>query len=390
MAMTIEAHKASRPVTVLHAVEDLKVGGMERVIASIVTRLNPARYASRVLCVTRGGAVADELSRKGVPVTVLGLDNYHRPGQLLSLYRWLRKNPCHILHSHGYFAGVFARIAGFPTGIPYIVTHVHSAYIDYKTRHRSMEKLLSFRTDRIICVSRTVQDWVVDAVGIDRGKTVVVYNGPGFDPEGWPDESVSLTRRRACGIQDGDTVFTIVASLTSNKGHHVLLESFSGLLAAYPDATLLVVGDGPLRSELEDRARQMAINRKVIFTGLQTDVMAWLGISDVCLLPSQFREGLGLALIEAMAAGLPVIGTRIGGIPEVITDDENGLLVPPGNTEALTHAMMRMARDRDSRIRMGRRGREIYEEKFSLSGMIRNIEAVYEGLQEFRDRAVRS
>lgn len=253
-----------------------------------------------------------------------------------------------------------------------------------------MEKLLSLRTDRIICVSRTVQDWVVDAVGIDRRKTVVVYNGPGFDPEGRPDESVFLTRRRAWGIPDGDTVFTVVASLTSNKGHHVLLESFSGLLAVFPGATLLVVGDGPLRSELEARARLLAIDRKVIFTGLQNDVEAWLGISDVCLLPSQFREGLGLALIEAMAVGLPVIGTRIGGIPEVITDGENGLLVPPGNTEALTHAMMRLARDRDSRIRMGRRGREIYEEKFSLTGMIRNIEAIYEGLQEISDRAIRS
>ena len=134
----------------------------------------------------------------------------------------------------------------------------------------------------------------------------------------------------------------------------------------------------------------MAVDRKVIFTGLQTDVMAWLGISDVCLLPSLFREGLSLALIEAMAAGLPVIGTRIGGIPEVIADGENGLLVPPGNTEALTHAMMRMVRDQDSRIRMGRRGREIYEEKFSLTGMIRKIEAVYEGLQEIRDLAVKS
>lgn len=386
----IETHKAGRPVTVLHALEDLKIGGMERVIAAIVTGLDPARYASRVLCVTRGGAVADELSRKGVTVTVLGLDNYHRPGQLLSLYLWLRKNPCHILHAHGYFAGAFTRLAGLLAGIPHVVTHVHSAYIDYKMRHRCMEKLLSFRTDRIICVSRSVQDWVVGAVGIDRGKTVVIYNGPGFDPEGQSDELFSLTRRHACGIPDGDTVFTIVASLTSNKGHHVLLKSFSGLLAAYPRATLLVVGDGPLRSELEDRARQMAVDRKVIFTGLQTDVMAWLGISDVCLLPSLFREGLSLALIEAMAAGLPVIGTRIGGIPEVIADGENGLLVPPGNTEALTHAMMRMVRDQDSRIRMGRRGREIYEEKFSLTGMIRKIEAVYEGLQEIRDLAVKS
>lgn len=372
---------------VLHAVEDLKIGGMERVIASIATGLDPVRYAPHVLCVTRGGAVADDLIGKGVPLTVLGLDNYHHPGQILALCRWLRRNPCHILHTHGYFAGVFARIAGIWTGVPHIIAHVHSTYLDYRRKHRLMERLLSSWTDRVICVSRAVQEWVVDAEGIDRGKTVVVYNGAGFETAVRPDASVVASRRRTWGIPEGDTVFTVVASLNANKGHHVLLESFRNLLAAYPDATLLVVGDGPLRTELETRARQLAIERKVVFAGLRTDVGACLEISDVVLLASQFREGLGLALIEAMATGLPVVGTRIGGIAEVIMDGENGLLVPPGNSEALADAMKRLAADRDSRIRMGKRGRGIYEERFSLPGMIRQIEAIYACLQGSCKRA---
>ncbi|MBN2438703.1 MAG: glycosyltransferase [Deltaproteobacteria bacterium] len=377
-----------QPVNVLHAVEDLKIGGMERVIASIVTGLDPVKYAAHVLCLTRGGTVADELIRQGVPVTILGLDNYHRPGQLLALCRWLRGNNCHILHTHGYFAGVFARIAGLWVGVPHIITHVHSAYVDYQSKNRCMEKVLSFWTDRVICVSRTVQEWVVEAERIDRGKTCVIYNGAGLNFPDRPNGFVSTALRRTLGIPDSDTVFTVVASLTSNKGHHVLLEAFKSVLAAHPDATLLVVGDGPRRTEIETRARQLAIDRKAIFTGLRTDIDALLGISDVCLLPSQFREGLGLALIEAMATGLPVIGTRIGGIPEVIQDGENGFLVPPGNPGALADAMIRIAKDRDLKIRMGRRGRQIYEEKFSLSEMIRQIETLYALLPEDQNHAL--
>jgi glycosyltransferase involved in cell wall biosynthesis len=127
------------------------------------------------------------------------------------------------------------------------------------------------------------------------------------------------------------------------------------------DATLLLVGDGPLRAELETQARQFLIDQKVIFTGMRTDIDELLNISDVCLLPTLVREGLGMALIEAMAAGLPVIGTEIGGIPEVITNGENGFLVPPGRPEALADAIMSIAKDKDLGIRMGKRGRQLYD-----------------------------
>lgn len=375
---------------VLHAVEDMKIGGMERVIASIANRLDPARYAVHVLCLARGGALADELVRHGVPVTILGLDNYHRPGQILLLYRWLRKHPCHILHTHGYFAGVFARIAGLIARTPRIVSHVHSTYIDYRKKHLCMEKILSLWTDRVICVSRAVQQWVVEDEGIDIRKTIVIYNGPDLNFADRSDESVAATQRRTMGIPGHDTVFTIVASLTSNKGHQILLESFRRVLASHPDSTLMIVGDGPLRTELEARARELSVDRKVIFVGLRTDVDALLRISDVCLLPSQFREGLGLALIEAMAAGLPVIGTSIGGIPEAIADGDNGFLVPPARAAMLAGVMMRIAKDRNLGIRMGRRSRQIYEDRFSPSKMIRRIETLYAGLLENEKHAVPS
>jgi len=369
------------PIRVLHAVEDLKIGGMERVIASIVTGLDPAKYDTQVLCLTRGGAVADALTGQGVSVTTLGLDNYHYPSHLLTLYRWLRGQKIQILHTHGYFAGVFARLAGLHAGIPQMISHVHSTYVDFRAKHLFMDRLLSYGTDRIICVSRAVQDWVVEGEGIRKGKTIVIYNGTAPFFVAPSSGSIPAFGRRALGIPEHDTVFTVVASLTPNKGHRVLLESFAALLEEHPNATLLIVGDGPLRNELEDRTRQGKIKSKVVFAGLKTDITTLHSMSDVGLLPSQYREGLGMALIEAMAAGLPVIGTNLGGIPEVIADGENGILVPPARVDHLANALKRLANDREARLRMGRRSRQIYEAKFTLDGMIRHIEALYASLQ---------
>lgn len=384
--MNSDAVHLNPSIRVLHVVEDMKVGGMERVIASIVTGLDPAKYVTQVLCLSRGGTVADELTGQGFSVTTLGLDNYHHPSQFLTLYHWLRGQKIQILHTHGYFAGVFARLAGLLAGIPLIISHVHSTYVYFRGKHLFMERLLSYWSDRIICVSQAVQNWVVEHEHIPRKKTVIIYNGIRPPSVATNNGTMSERERKIWGIPRGDAVFTVIASLTPNKGHRVMLESFASLLEDHPNATLLIVGDGPLRSELETRARQARIDNKTVFTGLRTDIDAVLSLSDVVLLPSQSREGLGMALIEAMSASLPVIGTNLGGIPEVIQNGINGFLVPTENPYALADAMFILANEANLRIRMGRESRRIYEERFTLSNMIQQIEELYEHLQENKGR----
>ncbi|HOK06802.1 MAG TPA: glycosyltransferase [Syntrophales bacterium] len=379
--MNLEYPKNScpNPIKVVHAVEDLKIGGMERVIASIVTGLDRNRFDTRVLCLTRGGAVADDLSRQGVNLTVLGIDNYHRPSQIFRLFRWLKRERCHILHCHGYFAGVAGRVAGLLARIPHMVLHVHSPYLDYQKKHLIMEKALSHWTDKIVCVSRAVQDWVLRAEEIDKGKTVIIYNGvkPSFTDTALISSNDLKDRFQ---IPKQDTIFSIIASLTANKGHEVLLEAFKIVSDSCRDTTLMIIGGGPMREKLDEKARRLKIDRKVVFTGEQKNIHDLLHIADICLLPSQFREGLGLALVEAMSRGLPLIGTDVGGIPEVISQGVNGLLVAPGDAEALAHAMLTLARDHALRKKMGAASRMIYEEKFTHDKMIKEIRALYDGL----------
>lgn len=370
--------KTCSKIKVLHAVEDLKIGGMERVIAGIVTGLNSTIFSSHVLCISNGGTVAEELTAQGIPVSILGLNNYHYPDQLWSLRHWLKKGDFHLLHTHGYFAGAFGRVAGLMAGVPCMIHHVHSTYHGYGHRHLLMERIISLRTDKIICISQAVQQWVVANENIPENKTVLIYNGVSshYGDRPKPDERVII--RKELGIPTEGVVFLVVASLVKNKGHDVLFRAFAAVHDVHKDATILVVGDGPERGYLERCSAALNLGNKIIFTGLQSEVISFLMAADVVVLPSIEREGLGIALIEAMAVGLPVIGSDLGGIREVIENGLNGLLVPPGDQNALAQAIIWMIEHPEERRAMGLKGKEKWAKEFTTAGMIEKLSRLYE------------
>jgi len=188
--------------------------------------------------------------------------------------------------------------------------------------------------------------------------------------------------RRSLGFESDAIVIAVVASLTANKGHDILFAAFQGVFRGRPSTRLLIIGDGPLREQLETAVRQLSIDQAVVFTGIRQDIFRLLQTADIFVLPSRDREGLGIAIIEAMATGLPVVGTDLGGIPEVIEDGENGFLVSPGNSGQLAEALKKLIDDREMRKDMGYRGRKRFEEKFTLQRMIRQIEELYDYLLE--------
>ncbi len=370
---------ANRPPKVLHIVEDLKIGGLEKVIASIVLHLNKTKYDAEVYSLVKGGAIADELTAKGIPVRVLGLDSYYNPFKVISLARRIRREAFHIIHSHGYFASTFVRLAAFMTHTPVMITHVHSAYVQFKKRNFMIDRFLSRFTDRIVCVSRAVQRFVVGTEGIAEQKTSVIYNGADVRFERQTREEITRQRQQ-WGIEQNDIVAIIVASLTENKGHTTLLAGFQKVSQSMPGLKLFVVGDGPLKEKLRSRSIEYHIDRNVIFTGEQhaDGVQKMLQISDIFVLPSLFREGLSIALIEAIGMGLPVVASDVGGNPEIVEDRRNGFLFQPGDTDGLARALETLIRDPDSRTRMGLESRKIYEQRFTLSSMVQQIESLYD------------
>jgi len=362
-------------LSVFHLVEDLKTGGAERVIADIVEGLDRKRFEARVWCLTRGGETADELLEKGVEVRILGIWSYHNPLNIIRLSRLLKKEKPDIVHTHGYFASVIGRLAAKKAGLPIIITHVHSTYWEYKKRHLLIERYLSRCTHRIICCSEAVKNFVTGHEKIKEDKTVVIYNGvdeerflPVQDP--WPP-------RARLGIDRESPVVGTVSSLTPHKGQKYLIQAAAKIREKYPATRFLIVGDGPLRRSLEEQALELSLQSSLIFTGARRDIPDLLSLMDIFVLPSSSREGLGIAIIEAMAMEKPTVATDIGGIPEVVQDGETGLLVRPGDSAALAKAIIELIDNPDRAKAMGKKGRNRFAQKFTRKTMLSKIEDLY-------------
>ena len=370
---------------VLHLVEDLGVGGLERVLATIVLGLDKRKFDVEVWCLAEGGEVAAELVQKGIKLKVLGLKGYYNPLKIIFLARLFTKSRIDILHTHGYFAGTFGRLSAILARTPIVIAHVHTTYYGFSRRNRYIEKFLSYFTDQIVCVSMAVQKFVVNVEKINPAKTCVIYNAATVSDS--PDLAERAENERLqLGITENDFVAISVASLTPHKGHHILLDAAGSVLREYPKFKLLIVGAGPLRNELETHAKKSGIFNNTIFTGLRENVFPLLKIANIFILASIEREGLGIALIEAMAAGLPVIGTRLGGIPEVVQENMNGILISPGNTHELALAIKMLMKNHGLREKMGNDGQRIYREKFTATQMIRNVESLYAECENLRLR----
>jgi glycosyltransferase involved in cell wall biosynthesis len=251
--------------------------------------------------------------------------------------------------------------------------------------------------DHLIAVSRAIVRKIEDE-GRVGAPISLIYNG--VDLSRYSAQAACPTLLKEYGIRDGDPIVGVVARLEPEKGHPTLLEAWPAVLAAVPNAHLLVVGEGSQRELLEAQAgslglldsshspapdmRQLAYesggpraNPSVIFTGRRDDVPAVTAALDVAVLPS-YREAQGLSILEAMALSRPVVASAVGGIPEMIDDGRTGLLVPPHDPGALAAAIVRLLGDVDFAARIGAAGHDLVHERFCVEGMVRAVETIYD------------
>ena len=364
-----------RPKKILHIVEDLGIGGLEKVVAAIAIGLDKKKYEIEVWCLTKGGDIADQLISKNINLKILGMNSYHNPFQIIKLFVNLKKSKFDIIHSHGYFASTFGRLAALLAGIPIKITHVHTTDFGFKKRNILIERLLSIFTFKIICVSDAVKQYVETYVGINNKKTCLIYNGC---YAGNLAKSDSKIARSLFGFSKENFIIITVGSLVQHKGHCILIDAVKILEKQYANLRLLIVGDGPLSGSIHSYIRKLQLTSKIILTGKKENVFGLLNLADIFVLASIEREGLGIALIEAMASGLPLIGSRLGGIPEVINHDVNGLLVRPGKPYELAESIEKIILNREMANKFGKQGKEIFKEKFTTHKMTRNLELLYD------------
>jgi len=317
----------------------------------------------------------------------------------LSLVKLIRTERPDIVHTHTAKAGALGRLAAFVCnmtrhdGQKCLVVHtfhgnVLSGYFGRATTTltRLMEQALARITDVIITISETQRREIVDKFRIaPTDKVAVVPLGLDFGEIQNSAEDRSI--RSELVIGSNDVVFGYVGRFVPIKDLPTLMSAFAIVIERVPSAKLLLVGDGDRRHEIESLAAGIRIGDAVRFTGWRRDIGRVYGGVDVVVLASR-NEGTPVALIEALAAGRPVVATRVGGVIDVVRDGETGLLVPPGNANALADAMIRLALSASERERMGAAGRRQMIDQFTSDRLVKNIDALYStALTRKRDRA---
>lgn len=364
----------------VHVVEALEMGGLERVVETLA-RLASPRFPSAVLALARDGQIAETLRRSGVPVRCLNLRDYY-PGSVVRVARALRASGADLAHTHGHFAGVAGRLAARLLGLPTVLHHLHTTDPTLRRRHIRLERLLGRGTHRVLCCSSAVAEHATRVLQLPAARLEVVWNGI----EAAPIVEAATARRRI-----GDPpppLVGCVGSLTRHKGQAVLLRAFASLPAPLRRGTLVLVGEGDERRTLEALAAELGMSDRVLLTGARADVRGLLPGFDLLVAPSIDREGLGVAVLEGMDAGLPVVASRIGGLPEAIEENVTGLLVPAGDVDALRDAMAAILEDPARGEALGTSGRARVAAHFRAADMIRRIESIYEvALEETRHAA---
>ncbi len=375
----IRGSETDNRIRVLHLLVSLPVGGAEELVASIVSGLNPARFDIQAATIGPPGVIGEELARAGYQVHSLDLNIKEDPDVKIvwRVRRFLQDLRPDILHTHLYHPNYYGRLAALGLGLRGVVASVHNIYTRTKFHRRLWNFLLRWATDCVVAVSPEVWQDIRRYDAVTSSRIHLLPNGVSLAALEVPESREQAKNRL------GVSGFCLgaVGRLEGQKGHAYLLQALPAVLDEVPETTVLLAGDGRLRPELEKQARDLGLADRVKFLGTRRDMPLIYRALDVFVLPSRW-EGLPLALLEAMAAGLPVVASAVGGVKGVIRDGVNGRLVPPGDPQALAAAVLELARRPRLRTEMGAAARNAVKKHYSREAMLDRLAALYLELYE--------
>jgi glycosyltransferase involved in cell wall biosynthesis len=328
-------------------------------------------YACSMYGVDHGGPLAAVLTDEGIPFRIFSRNGRFDVGLIYRLAAQLRHDRIQVVHTHHLGQLMYAGIAGRLAGARIVHTE-HETYTIDAPRFRLLLRLLSNLTDVVTAVSEPVAMFLKKQVGISSAKIQTIPNGVDISRY----RSATALTRSSLGWKDEDVVIGCIARLEPEKGHAILLDAFQQVHARAPHARLLLIGEGSERDALTAKVGTLNLNGSVQFLGVRSDIPALLATSDVVTLAS-FREGLPMALLEAMAAGKPVVATRVGSIPDVIKDGRSGLLFPSGDTNELAQALHIMVGDAQKRREFGAEGFKSVQSGYSFDRTLELYHQVY-------------
>jgi sugar transferase (PEP-CTERM/EpsH1 system associated) len=364
-------------IPVLHLITELSIGGAQMVLLRLLSNMDRQRYGLTVACLYNGdGVVAHQIRKLGIPVIDLEMSSKWRVDAFARFWALLRQQRPTILHTWMFHANIPGRLLGRAAGVPVIIGSEHTMGQESQLRQQ-LNRWSGPLTNGVICVSEQVRIFAEQQIGLPPQKLTVIPNG--VELHRFDHLPTQAEARRRLGLPGTTTIMGAIGRPRPVKGYRYLIDAFAQLAPSHRELNLLLVGNGAERTALVEQARQSSLADRVIFLDDQTDIPALLPALDLLVAPSLW-EGMPMVVLEAMAAALPVVATRVGGTPDVVVDGKTGLLVAPADVTLLAHAIERLLQDPSLRQQMGRAGRARVERNFSIEQNVAQTQALYEQL----------
>jgi glycosyltransferase involved in cell wall biosynthesis len=388
--MSQEITQMGGRIKILRVIARLNIGGPAIHVVLLTAGLDQKRFESLLVSGRENpgeGSMLDYALSHGVqPIIIPEIVGEFSLGPrelraLVRLYRLMRRERPHIVHTHTAKAGFVGRLAARLARVPVVVHTFHGHILQgyYSPRKnqllRGMERVMTRLTNRIIAVSEQVKQDLVTYGVAPAEKILVVPLGLELEP--FLDGSHSRGAfRRELNLKGGERLVGIVGRLFPIKNHRLFLDAAALMARQERAVRFVIVGDGALRPEMEQYAHALAIADRVIFTGWRRDLPRIYADLDALVVTSN-NEGTPVSAIEAMAASCPVVATRVGGLPDLISDGETGYLVPPGDAQAISAVMLRLLKEPEMARRVGQAARAVVRKRFAAQRLVSDMERLY-------------
>lgn len=367
----------ARSLNITHCVETLHRGGLEHVVLDLAQAQQAHGHRCQVVCLFDEGLLAPRLREAGVPVHACDKRGGLDLRALARMRGHIRAHATEVLHTHNVSAHYYAVASTLGSRPRVTINTRHGMGAQHPAdRREQLYRYCMPRTDRVVAVCDMARHRLEAHRGIDARKLEVVYNGIDFGVYVARSEPARERLLERMGLPPGTRLLGFVGRLNALKDPATLMRAFAALHARQPDTALLMIGDGGLRDSLERQVAELGIQSAVRFLGDREDVPALLSALDVFVMAS-ISEGFSIALLEACASGVPIVATDVGGNPEIVRHDVNGLLVPPEQPETLAAAVAELLNAPERAQRMGQAGRAWVREHATLEAMVSNYARIY-------------